>query len=278
MTQPFSPLLTLSNGVEIPRLGLGVFRSEGDETLNAVAWALEAGYRHIDTAAAYFNEEAVGKGIRQSGVKREDIFITTKLSSKEIEEGRYKEPALKSMELLGVGYLDLFLIHWPCKNCMQAWEALTELYEEKKIRAIGVSNYEIEHLKLMADRGYLTPAVNQIELHPSFQQKKLKDYCASKGITVEAWAPLGGTDFSVLENPVLKAIAGKHGKTAAQTVIRWHIQYGNVVIPKSKNRERIIMNGGVFDFELDGDDMSKIAVLETGKRSYWDPWRFWVDP
>jgi 2,5-diketo-D-gluconate reductase A len=269
------PIIKLNNGVEIPQVGLGVFRSEpGQETAKAVTYALEAGYRHIDTATAYDNEADVAKGITDSGVKRGDIFITTKMPTSEIEAGNFLESAKRSLELLETDYIDLYLIHWPVPGYLGAYEVMQKLYEDKKLRAIGVSNFEPRHLDALESRGFVTPAVNQIELHPGFQQRTLKPYTEGKGITVEAWSPLGGRDFLMINDPAILEIAGKHGKTGAQTVIRWHMQCGNIVIPKSVKRERIIENFDVFGFELDSDDMAKLAALDTGKRSYWDPNRY----
>ena len=269
------PMIKLNNGVEIPQIGLGVFRSEpGPETANAVTYALEAGYRHIDTAAAYRNEQDVAQGIKASSVKREDIFITSKLQTQEIEAKNALEATKRSFERLETDYIDLFLIHWPCPNFVEAYEVLQKFYEEKKFRAIGVSNFEPHHLKALEDRGLMTPAVNQIELHPKFQQKIVKPCSEEKGIFVEAWSPLGGADFVMVNEPVIVEIGKKYGKTGAQVIIRWHIQYGNIVIPKSVKQERIIENGNVFDFQLDADDMAAIAALDTNTRSYWDPNRW----
>ncbi|MDR2513959.1 MAG: aldo/keto reductase [Christensenellaceae bacterium] len=269
------PSITLNNGVKIPVFGLGVFRSEpGQSTADAVAWALEAGYRHIDTAAAYRNEEDVAAGIERSGVKREEIFITTKLSTKDIEAKNTAEGFETSLKKLKTDYVDLYLLHWPVPNYVEAWEKLIGLYEQKRIRAIGVSNFQIHHLQTLESLGLLTPAANQIELHPSFQQKDVKPYCEEKGIAVEAWSPLGGQDHLLLNEPVLLEIAKKHGKTAAQVIIRWHIDLGNVVIPKSVKQARIAENAQVFDFKLDASDLAKIAAMDTNQRSYWDPERF----
>ena len=267
--------ISLNNGVKIPMLGLGVFRSEpGQSTSDAVAWALEAGYRHIDTAAAYRNEQDVAVGIAQSGIKREDIFITTKLATQDIEAKKALEGFETSLEKLKTDYVDLYLLHWPVPNYVEAWEELIKLYEAKRIRAIGVSNFQVHHLQTLESLGLLTPAANQIELHPSFQQKEVKAYCEGKGIAIEAWSPLGGQDHLLLNEPVLVEIAKKYGKSAAQVIIRWHIEVGNVVIPKSVRQSRVVENGDVFDFALDAEDLAKIAAMDTNRRSYADPDRF----
>ena len=270
-----SLLVKLNNGMEIPQIGLGVFRSQpGVETSYAVSCALEAGYRHIDTAAMYGNEKDVAQGIKDSGISRGEVFITSKLSIDDIIAHSSMEGAKKSFNKLESDYIDLFLIHWPCPGFIEAYESLQRFYEDKKFRAIGVSNFEIHHLEALESRGYMTPAVNQIELHPSFQQKRIKPYCEEKGIFIQAWSPLGGRDFLLIDSPVIQEIAGKHGKTGAQVIIRWHLQIGNIVIPKSVKKERIIENGDVFNFALDSGDMDKIAAMDSGKRSYWDPCRW----
>ncbi len=267
--------IKFNNGVEIPQFGLGVFRSEvGEETANAVEWALEAGYRHIDTATAYRNEADVATGIKRSGVKREDIWITTKCATQAIQAKEAKDCFERSLDLLETDYVDLYLLHWPVPNYVDAYEVITRLYEEKKIRAIGVSNFQIRHLQALERLGLPTPAANQIELHPAFQNKEVKEYSESKGIVIEAWSPLGGRDHLLLDNPVLVEIGKKYGKTAAQVIIRWQMQIGNVVIPKSVHKNRIIENAQVFDFELAPEDMAAIAALDTNQRAYWDPDRF----
>jgi len=268
-------MVKLNNGVEIPQFGLGVFRSTpGAETSSAVQMAIEEGYRHIDTAQAYENEKDVALGLKNAGIKREEVFITSKVAVSNILSRRTYESVMRSLEALDTDYIDLFLIHWPATNYLDAWEALIKLYEEKRFRAIGVSNFEPHQLKVLEDHGLMTPAVNQIELHPKFQQKIVKPYCENKGIVIEAWSPLGGRDNLLINEPVILKIADKHGKTGAQVILRWHLQTGNVVIPKSVRRERIIENSKIFDFVLDEADMKEIAALDTGKRIYWDPNRW----
>ncbi len=269
------PIITLNNGSKIPQFGLGVFRSPvGEETSNAVKWALEAGYRHIDTAMLYHNEQDVARGIQESGVPREEIFITSKLGNPMIEAKQSVEGTLQSLEKLETDYIDLYLLHWPVPNYMDAWETLMRFYEEKKLRAIGVSNFQIRHLEALEKAGLLKPAVNQIELHPSFQQRELKPYCEERDIRIEAWSPLGGSDHLLIDRPEILSIAKKHGKTGAQVIIRWELQLGNIVIPKSVKKNRIIENANVFDFVLDEEDMALIATMDTNQRSYWSPDRW----
>jgi len=269
------PIVTLNNGVQIPQFGLGVFRSEpGAETAKAVEMALEAGYRHIDTAAMYHNEQDVAAGIKASGVKREDIFITSKLSTIDIEAGNAEAGIAKSLETLDTDYIDLYLLHWPITNYAKAWEALMRAYEDKKLRAIGVSNFQLRHLQALEAAGLMLPAVNQIELHPIFQQKEVKPYCEERNIAIEAWSPIGGRDVLCINDERILAIAEKHGKTGAQVVLRWHIQINNIVIPKSVHQNRIIENAAIFDFELDQQDMDVIASMDTNNRLYWSPDRW----
>lgn len=267
--------LKFNNGVEIPQFGLGVFRSQpGEETAKAVEMALEAGYRHIDTAAMYRNEADVAEGIAASGVKREDIFITTKLANRDIEALKGDEGLAQSLENLKTDYIDLYLIHWPVPGFMDAWEKMIRAYEDKKIRAIGVSNFQFRHLEAIEKAGLMKPVTNQIELHPLFQQPDLKAYCEERDILIEAWSPIGGSEHLCINDPPILKIAKKHGKTGAQVVIRWHIQIGNIVIPKSVRKERIIENADIFDFELDAEDMAAIKAMDTGERLYWSPDRY----
>ncbi len=270
-----TPLIKLNNGVVIPQLGMGVFHSEpGAETSTAVRWAIEAGYRHIDTAIAYNNEADVTAGILESGVKREEVFVSSKVASADIRGNTVREGIERSLDKSPGGYWDQLLIHWPVPGFIDAYEILLSFYEAKRVRVIGVSNFEPHHIQALLDRGYVLPAVNQVELHPSYQQKNVKRYCAEKGIAVEAWSPLGGRDHSLLGVPELIAIGEKYGKSSAQTIIRWHLQSGHIVIPKSVKKQRIIENSQVFDFELSTEDMAAIAALDTNKRSYWDPTRW----
>lgn len=233
---------TLNNGVEMPRLGFGVFQSGGD-TKQAALWALEAGYRHIDTAKAYHNEDAVGEAIKESGIDRKELFITTKLWNQDMRDHTQRENIEKSLEYLQTDYLDLLLIHWPVAGVYkESWKIMEEFYKEGKIRAIGVSNFQIHHLDDLLRDAEVVPAVNQIECHPYLTQKQLFDYCDQKGIAVEAWSPLGGSKGtgSVLSDPVVNEIAGRYGKSAAQLIIRWHLQRDTIVIPKSVHKDRIL--------------------------------------
>jgi diketogulonate reductase-like aldo/keto reductase len=262
-------------GIGIPQLGLGVFQTpEGDETVNSVRWALESGYRHIDTAAVYGNEQSVGEGIRESGVLRRDIFLTTKLWNDDIRAGRSEEAFYKSLDRLGTSYVDLYLIHWPVDGWQRAWEVMVDLYHQHRIRAIGVSNFQRHHLEELRAISAVRPAVNQIESSPQFNNQELIDYCHSKRIHVEVWSPLGGTGGNLLTDPVLGNIAQAHDKSPAQVVIRWHLQRGVIVIPKSTHEERIRQNFDVFDFTLNDAEMAAITALNTDTRNGADPDNF----
>jgi len=266
-----SSAVILNNGVTMPWLGLGVWRSTpGRETEQAVRWALEIGYRHIDTAALYENEADVGKAVRASGIRRESVFITTKVWNS--DQGYAK--TLKAFDLsrkkLDMDVVDLYLVHWPITGKFtDTWEALEKLYADGKVRAIGVSNFLIHHLEELLAGCSVTPAVNQVEFHPLLLQKELLDYDTAKGIRHEAWAPLArGRIFA---DPVLLSLAEKYGRTPAQIVIRWEIQLGVVTIPKSVRRERIEENSRVFDFELSASDLAKLSALDRGQRIGWHP-------
>lgn len=255
---------TLNNGVKIPIFGLGVFQS-ASETKDAVRWALEAGYRHIDTAKIYGNEADVAKGIKESGVNRKDIFITTKLWNDDMRQGKQREAFERSLELLETDYVDLYLIHWPAKGVYnESWKIMEEYYKRGKIRAIGVSNFHKHHLEDLLSIAEVVPAVNQIECHPHLTQKPLLDYCNEKGIAFEAWSPLGGGQL--LSDPAIKEVADKYGKTVAQLIIRWHIQRDTIVIPKSVHKERIISNGDIFDFNISDQDMAAITGMNKDRR------------
>ena len=274
-----APLVTLNDGNSMPQVGLGVWQTPPEATERAVATALEAGYRHVDTAAGYFNEREVGKAVTASGLAREDVFVTTKLRN----AGQGYDSTLAafdtSMKHLGFSgsaeYLDLYLIHWPmpAKNLfVDTFKAFAHLRDQGRIRSIGVSNFEPEHLRILVDSTGIVPAVNQIELHPLLQQRELREVHAQLGIATEAWSPLG--QGSLLSNPTVTAVADAHGKTPAQVLIRWHIQLRNIVIPKSVTPERIVSNFDVFDFELTEQDMASVSSLGDGTRLGPDPRTF----
>ena len=263
----------------MPQVGLGVWQTPPEETGRAVATALDAGYRHIDTAAGYFNEREVGKAVTTSGLPREDVFVTTKLWNADQGYDSALAAFDASMDRLGFSgsadYLDLYLIHWPmpAKNAfVDTFKAFAHLRDQGRVRSIGVSNFEPEHLRILLDGTGIVPAVNQIELHPLLQQHELRETHAQLGIATEAWSPLG--QGSLLTNPSVTAVAEAHGKTAAQVLIRWHIQLGNIVIPKSVTPERIVSNFDVFDFELSEKDMASVSALGDGTRLGPDPRTF----
>lgn len=262
------PSVTLNSGVTIPQLGFGVFLVPPAETAVAVNAALEAGYRLIDTAQGYRNEKGVGEAIARSGVPRDEIFITTKLVNGQHGHDQALAAFDASLERLGIEVLDLFLIHWPLPmfdQYVETWRALEQLLAGGRVRSIGVSNFEIEHLERLADETDIVPALNQVELHPEFPQDELRGYHESHGIATEAWGPLG-QNKGILEDARVVDVAEKTGRTPAQVVLRWHIQLGNVVIPKSISPQRIEENIDVFDFELDETDMEAFAALNVGRR------------
>lgn len=258
---------TLADGNTIPTIGLGVLRVPDDEAERSVRTALTAGYRSIDTAATYGNEEGVGRAIRDSEVPRDDVFLTTKVWNTDHGYDRTLAAFDKSVARLGVDHVDLYLIHWPMAHLgkiPETWRALVELKAQGRVRSIGVSNFLVKHLELLAAESDETPVVNQIELHPHMQQHELREYHRSKGIVTQAWSPLG--QGQVLSDPTIVAIAHRHGRSAAQIILRWHIQLGNVAIPKSSNPARIADNHDVFGFVLSDDDMSAMASLNADRR------------
>ena len=260
---------TMNNGVDIPTLGLGVFLApDGRQTADAVRWALEAGYRHIDTAAIYRNEASVGLGMRESGVPREEIFLTTKLWNNDMRAGRQREAFEESLKKLGTDYVDLYLIHWPVAGKYnESWQVMESLYSEGRMRAIGVSNFHVHHMEDLLAQAKVVPAVNQVECHPLLSQKPLMHYCEKLGIVFEAWSPIGGGDAGNLAgNAELAAIGAKYGKSAVQAILRWHLQRGEVVIPKSIHKERIIENADLYDFELDASDMAAVDAMNRDQR------------
>ncbi len=269
------PRVTLHDDVEIPQLGFGVFQVPPDDTQAVVEHALEAGYRHVDTAAAYRNEEGVGAAIAVSGLPREDVFVTTKLWNSQQGYDSTLAAFDAGARRLGLGYVDLYLIHWPVpteNRFVETWRALERLREEGRTRTIGVSNFRVEDLERLEAEAEVRPTVNQIELHPSFQQAELRAWHADHGLATEAWSPLAQGES--LDDETLTAVAAAHGKTAAQVVLRWHLQIGNVVIPKSATPERIRENIDLFDFELSDAELDRIAGLDAGRRIGPDPSTF----
>lgn len=257
--------ITLNNGVKMPMEGFGVFQvPEAEVCEQAVSDALEVGYRLIDTAAAYFNEEAVGAAIRKSGIPREELFITTKLWIQDAGYENAKKAFRTSLDKLGLDYLDLYLIHQPMNDYYGSWRAMEELYEEGKIRAIGVCNFYPERLADLCLNAKVTPAVNQVEIHPFFAQTDAMENMKEFGVQPEAWGPLAEGQHGIFTNPVLTEIGKKYGKTAAQVSLRWNTQRGVVIIPKSTNRERMEENLNIWDFTLSDEDMKAIAGLDLG--------------
>jgi len=259
-----SPTLTLADGQRAPQLGLGVWLTPPDVTAQCVQAALETGYRLIDTAAAYENEAAVGEGVRAAGVPRSEVFVATKLWNTHHEYDAALRAFDKSLQRLQMDYVDLYLIHWPVPGqdrYIDAWRALARLQEEGRARSIGVCNFMVEHLRRLIGETGVIPVVNQVELHPQFQQTELRAFHASKGIATQSWSPLG--HGRLLKHPELARIAARHGKTPAQAIIRWHLDSGLMVIPKSVRPERIAENFEVFDFQLDEEDLAAIARLDS---------------
>ncbi len=268
-----TPTITLNNGVVMPRLGFGVFQIPDAETTEAVGAALRAGYRSIDTAAAYRNEKGVGIALAESGIKRDELFITTKLWNGDQGYDEALRAFDRSIGALGLDTVDLYLIHWPTPakdKYLDTWRAFERIHADGRVRAIGVSNFQPEHLRRLIDNSDVVPALNQIELHPFLVQEELRAFHAEHGIATEAWSPLakGG---ELLGNPTVTAIADRLGRTPAQVVIRWHLQLGNVVIPKSVTPSRIEENINVFDFELTADDVAALTALDKGLRTGPDP-------
>ncbi len=266
------PQVTLNNGVKMPQFGLGVFKVDNAADIkNSIKWALADGYRLIDTAMIYQNEQWVGEAIKESGVPREALFVTSKLWNSDRGYEGTKAAFAASLERLGLDYLDLYLIHWPADGYLEAWRAMTDLYHEGKIRAIGVSNFQPHHLDDLMAHSDVVPVVNQIETHPIFQQKELHRYLTNHQIAHEAWGPLGQGKSDILVDPVLTKIAKKYGKSTAQIVLRWHIDRGVIIIPKSTHEQRLAENVNIFDFSLTDEEMQDIAKLDQNKRLSRDP-------
>ena len=263
------PSLTLNSGHTIPQLGLGVFKVPADDAERVVSEALEVGYRHIDNAAIYNNEEGVGRALASCGIPRDELFVTTKLWNADQGKDTARPALHASLDRLGLDFVDLYLIHWPSPQralYVETWLAFEELRDEGLARSIGVSNFEPEHLEQLAEHSGVTPAVNQVELHPAFQQRRLRDFLEPRGILTESWGPLGQGKYSLDELPGLPQLAEKHGKSIAQVVLRWHIQEGLIVFPKTIQRERLQENIDIFDFVLDDDDMAAMRAMDRDMR------------
>ena len=271
-TAPFSPLITLADGNRIPQLGLGVYKVEDATAARIVEGAIDAGYRHVDTAKLYFNEAGVGAGVRAAGIPREEVFVTTKVWNDDQGYDETLRAFDASLALLGMDYVDLYLIHWPAPKqdrYVDTWRALEAIKRDGRARSIGVSNFNAPHLEKLLANSQESPVINQVEVQPWLQQRALRDFDAAHGIVTEAWSPLARG--RAIGDPTLEAIGAKHGKSSAQVVLRWHIEQGLVVIPKSNSIERIRENSRVFDFELDDSDLAAIAGLETGERTGSNP-------
>jgi 2,5-diketo-D-gluconate reductase A len=271
------PQITLNNGQSIPQLGFGVFQIEPKNTVEAVSTALQAGYRHIDTAEGYGNEKEVGEAIAKSGLARADVFVTSKLANGAHLPDDARRAFDASLEALGFDYLDLFLIHWPLPtrydgDFVSTWRTLEEFYRDGRARSIGVSNFQPQHLRRLHGETEVPPAVDQIEVHPYLTQDQVRGFCAEHGIAVEAWSPIGqGLE---LDDPVIGSIAERVGQTPAQVVLRWHIERGDIIFPKSVTPSRIKENFDIFGFELSGGDVAEISALNKNQRTGPDPDKF----
>jgi 2,5-diketo-D-gluconate reductase A len=266
------PNITLNNGVDIPQLGFGVFQIPPEQTKDATRTALEVGYRHIDTAEMYGNEKEVGQAVRESGIDRGDIFVTSKLNNGFHAYDDALDAFDQSLKDLDIGYLDLFLVHWPLPGVgdyVETWKAMEKMYESGRVRAIGVSNFQTHHLRNILGDTSVTPAVNQIEVHPYLSNDEVRAFDAEHGIATEAWSPIA--KGNVLDDPTVVRIAEANGKTPAQVTLRWHVQRGDIVFPKSVTRTRVEENFHIFDFELSEADMVDITALDRGERTGPDP-------
>jgi 2,5-diketo-D-gluconate reductase A len=267
------PTIRLNNGVEIPQLGFGVYQVPPEDTADAVATALEIGYRHIDTAEMYGNEKGVGEAVARAGLDRGEVFVTSKLNNGFHRRDDALRAFDQSLADLGFEYLDLFLIHWPLPGIdvdyIETWKAMEEIYASGRCRAIGVSNFQAHHLRRLFSQAQVRPAVNQIEVHPYLTQEELRAFDADHEVVTEAWSPIA--QGKVLGDPVVQRVAERYSRTPAQVVLRWHVQRGDVVFPKSVSRERMQQNFELFDFELDGDAMGDLTALDRGERTGPDP-------
>ncbi|OCC12583.1 aldo/keto reductase [Streptomyces sp. PTY087I2] len=270
---PSVPSITLNNGVTIPQLGFGTFQIPPDETCETTVAALETGYRHIDTAQMYGNEKEVGQAVRESGLDRADVFVTSKLNNGAHAPDEAVRAFDRSLEELGFDYLDLFLIHWPLPggagSFVETWKTLEEIYRSGRVKAIGVSNFQENHLRRLLESSTVVPAVNQIEVHPYLTQEPLRAFGAEHGIATEAWSPIA--QGKVLSDPTITRIAERVGRTPAQVVLRWHVQRGDIVFPKSVTLKRIQDNFALFDFELTEGDIGEISALNRDERTGPDP-------
>ncbi len=267
--------IDFNDGNKVPVMGIGVYGLDSEQTLRITSYALEKGYRHIDTAAFYENEKEVGKAVRNSGIKREDIFVTTKIWNTDIRQRTTKQAFEISLNNLGLDYLDLYLVHWPADGFLHAYEDMMELQEKGLIKSIGVSNFEQNHLDELLKHFDKVPAMNQIESHPVFPNTSLIDYCTKKGIRVTAWKPIGGSRGNLFTEEKIVELAKKYGKTPAQIMIRWHIDRGVIPIPRTTKEKRVVENIDVFDFELSNDDMLEIATMDRNYRMGEDPQNFY---
>jgi 2,5-diketo-D-gluconate reductase A len=271
------PQIALNNGQSIPELGFGVFQIEPTDTVEAVSTALQVGYRHIDTAEMYGNEKEVGEGVAKSGLDRAEVFVTSKLANDAHRPDDARRAFDTSLEALGFDYLDLFLIHWPLPtkydgDFVSTWQTLEEFYREGRARSIGVSNFQPHHLRRLHEATEITPAVDQIEVHPFLTQDDVRAFCAEHQIAVEGWSPIG--QGAVLDDPAIGSIAERVGKTPAQVVLRWHVQRGDIIFPKSVTPSRIKENFEIFDFELSDGDVAEISALNKNQRTGPDPDKF----
>jgi len=266
------PTVALNNGVHIPQLGFGVFQVPPDRTTEAVLTAFEVGYRHIDTAEMYGNEREVGEALRRSGLERGEVFVTSKLNNGFHDPDDAMPAFDATVEALGGDYVDLFLIHWPLPQVgdfVETWRAMERMYESGRVKAIGVSNFQPQHLRRVLDETSVVPAVNQVEIHPYLGNEEVRAFDAQHGIATEAWSPIA--QGKVLDDPVLVRIAEAAGRTPAQVTLRWHVQRGDIVFPKSVSRDRMAENFAIFDFELSEDQLREITALDRGERTGPDP-------